>query len=114
MMLFSAVSGIIGAASAVALITTHLGFPVYFLGFISWAKLAGVVGLLVPGYPRVKEWIYAGFSFDILCAIYCFVAVGDPVSQWAPLLVVVVLIVLSYVFYHRVKGVQPVVPVQPA
>src|SRR4029079_6134584 len=44
---------------------THLGFPGYFRGELSWAKLIGIVLLLAPAPPRVKEWAYAGFAINL-------------------------------------------------
>ena len=41
---------------------THLGFPAYFRVELSWAKLLGVLLLLAPVPPRLKEWAYAGCS----------------------------------------------------
>jgi hypothetical protein len=61
---------------------THLGFPDYFRIELSWAKLLGVVVLLLPLPPRVKEWAYAGFAFDIASAIIAHLAVGDGPEAW--------------------------------
>ena len=44
----------------VAAAFTHLGFPAYFRVELSWAKLLGVVLLLLPVPARLKEWAYAG------------------------------------------------------
>jgi len=38
-----------------------------------------VIALLIPGYPRIKEWVYAGFVYDLTGAIYSGLAMGDPV-----------------------------------
>src|SRR5438270_10134472 len=55
----------------------HLGFPAYFRVELSVAKLLGVLLLLVPGQPRLKEWAYAGFAIDIASAIIAHLSVGD-------------------------------------
>src|SRR3954470_8281969 len=55
----------------------HLGFPGYFRVELSCAKLLGVVVLLAPLPPRLKEWAYAGFAIDIGSALIAHVAVGD-------------------------------------
>ncbi|MDF2718510.1 MAG: DoxX-like family protein, partial [Paenibacillus sp.] len=60
----------------------HLGYPAYLLPFLGIAKLLGIVAILVPGFPRIKEWAYAGLFFDLLGAMYSSIAVGDPASQW--------------------------------
>src|SRR4051812_36397830 len=61
---------------------THLGFPAYFRVELSWAKLLGVVLLLAPVPPRLKEWAYAGFAFDLGSAIFAHLAVGDGLKAW--------------------------------
>ena len=40
----------------VAAAFTHLGFPAYFRVELSWAKFLGIVVLLAPVPPRLKEW----------------------------------------------------------
>lgn len=83
----------------------ELGLPAYLLPLLGWAKVAGVVAILIPGYPRIKEWAYAGLQFDMLGAIYCIAAIGKPVVMWLPLGVIVLVGALSYYFYHkRVEG----------
>ena len=42
---------------------THLGYPLYFLTIIGVWKMLGVIAILVPKFPLVKEWAYAGFFF---------------------------------------------------
>jgi len=56
---------ILVAGSPVADVVTHLGYPLYFLGIIGVWKLLGGITLLVPGYPRLKEWAYAGIFFEL-------------------------------------------------
>ena len=56
---------ILVAGSPVADVVTHLGYPLYFLGIIGIWKLLGAIALLVPGYPRLKEWAYAGIFFEL-------------------------------------------------
>ncbi len=71
-----------------------LGYPAYFLTIIGLWKLAGVVAILVPGFPVVKEWAYAGFFFITTGAIFTHAAVGDePVEFFGPFLLLVLTIV---------------------
>jgi hypothetical protein len=79
----------------------HLGYPPYLGTFLGVAKLLGVAALLFPRYPRLKEWAYAGFVFDLSGAMYSSISVGDPVSNWAPIIIGFALITASYVFYHK-------------
>jgi hypothetical protein len=101
LMLFSGISGLINPEQSQALIATHLGYPEYFAPLISVAKLFGVIAILIPGFPRLKEWAYAGFVFDLGMAIYSFIAVGDPVSGTLFIFFGLILVFGSYIFYHK-------------
>lgn len=97
LMLLGSIGDIISAPEAVALFK-HLGYPAYLLPFIGVAKLLGVIAILMPGFPRIKEWAYAGFVIDLTGAMYSTIAVGDP---WIFFIIGYILIAGSYVFYHR-------------
>ncbi|MEM6471448.1 MAG: DoxX family protein [Planctomycetota bacterium] len=47
---------------------TGLGYPVYLMSILGVAKVLGVIALLIPRTPLLKEWAYAGFTFDLLGA----------------------------------------------
>jgi hypothetical protein len=66
-------------------IITHLGYPRYFMTIIGvWYTLAGVA-LLVPRFPRLKEWAYAGLIINYTGAAAAHIAAGDPIgAQVAP------------------------------
>ena len=61
-----------------------MNMPAYLISFFSIAKLLGVIAILVPGYPRLKEWAYAGLTFDLIGAVYCNYAVGKPAANGCP------------------------------
>jgi uncharacterized membrane protein YphA (DoxX/SURF4 family) len=103
LMLFSGISSLMNPVQAKALMTTHLGYPEYFTVLLSIAKIAGVVAILLPGFPRLKEWAYAGLVFDLSGAIISFIAVGDPLSSTSFLFLGLVLLFGSYAFYHKKK-----------
>lgn len=77
---------------------THLGYPVYFLTILGVWKILGVVALLIPKFPLVKEWAYAGFLFVMSGAIFSHIAVGDPLKELIPSLLLLVLTVISWYF----------------
>src|SRR5205809_5236945 len=62
---------------------THLGFPAYFRVELSWAKFLGIVLLLAPVPPRLKEWAYAGFAITLVSALIAHLSVGDPPQAWS-------------------------------
>jgi uncharacterized membrane protein YphA (DoxX/SURF4 family) len=55
----------------------HLGYPAYFATIMGAWKLLGAIAIVVPGLPRVKEWAYAGFFFDLTGAAATRAFVGD-------------------------------------
>ena len=88
---------------------THLGFPAYFRVELSWAKLLGVVLLLAPVPPRLKEWAYAGFAIDLGSALVAHFAVGDGPAAWGWAAATGLLWALSYFFWRRL-GAAPARP----
>lgn len=75
----------------------HLGYPLYFLTLLGIWKLLGVVAVLVPKFPLVKEWAYAGFFFSMSGAVFSHVAAGDAAMElFGPIL----LLVLTFVSWY--------------
>jgi uncharacterized membrane protein YphA (DoxX/SURF4 family) len=95
-----AIPDLLSVPDAVTLFA-HLGYPAYLLPFLGVAKLLGVVAILVPGFPRIKEWAYAGLVFDLTGAMYSSIAVGDPASGLVFFLIGYIVIIGSYVLYHK-------------
>jgi hypothetical protein len=60
----------------------RLGFPLYVMTILGVAKLLGVVALLAPGRPLLKEWAYAGFTFNLLGATASHAFAGDPAAEF--------------------------------
>jgi uncharacterized membrane protein YphA (DoxX/SURF4 family) len=54
-----------------------LGYPPYFLTILGFWKVLGTIAILIPGYPRLKEWAYAGIFFDFTGAAASNAAAGD-------------------------------------
>jgi hypothetical protein len=102
LMLFSAIGSFMnnpqGAEGA-----RHLGYPMYIFKFLAVAKILGVIAILVPGNRRLKEWAYAGFTFDLIGAVYSGLAVGDPITMWIPVFVGLIFIFGSYITYHKLS-----------
>ena len=61
-----------------------LGYPQYLLPFLGVWKLLGILVLLAPNSRILKEWAYAGFTFDLLGAGYSYIVIGDA-EAFAPL-----------------------------
>jgi DoxX-like family len=80
---------------------TQLGFPDYFRVELAWAKFLGVLLLLAPVPPRLKEWAYAGFAINLGSALIAHLAVGDGPEAWGWTVGTGVLWALSYFFWRR-------------
>jgi DoxX-like family len=82
----------------------HLGYPDYFGVMLTVFKVLGALALIIPQVPaRVKEWAYAGFVIDFISAFVSLAAVdGFTGLTFFPLLVLLVLVV-SYIYYHKIK-----------
>ena len=80
----------------------HLGYPLYFISINTIFKVIGALVLIIPQIPaRIKEWAYAGFAIDFICASASYLAVdGMGFFAMFPLIVLAVLIV-SYIYYHK-------------
>jgi len=77
-----------------------LGYPVYFLKFLGAAKILGAAALLAPASPRLREWAYAGFTFDMIAAAISHVLTGT-VSHAPPALAALALLMASYFLRRR-------------
>lgn len=76
----------------------HLGYPLYFITIIGCWKVLGSIALLVPGFPRVKEWAYAGIFFNMTGAAVSHAACGDAAWHIVVTLGFAVLAVISWAF----------------
>lgn len=77
---------------------TRLGFPATFFRLeLSWAKVAGVLTLLIPLAPaRLKEWAYAGFVFNLISALIAHFSIHDRAVAFVPSTITSLLWVSSY------------------
>jgi uncharacterized membrane protein YphA (DoxX/SURF4 family) len=94
--------GFITARPSVIEGMTHLGYPVYLIRFLGAAKLLGVLAVLAGTFPRIKEWAYAGFVFNLLGAFYSHLSSGDGPKALGPL-VVLSFALLSYSYWRKTE-----------
>lgn len=100
-MLFSALGTFFIHNAEGAEVLHKIQMPEYIMKFLAVCKILGAIAILVPGYPRLKEWAYAGYFFDLLGATYCFIAVGYPAANWAPMFIFIAILLGSYFTYHK-------------
>ena len=75
-----------------------LGYPVFFLTLLGIWKILGVVAVLMPRFPLLKEWAYAGFFFLTTGAIFSHIAAGNAVQEVFPSLLLLILTIISWYF----------------
>ena len=77
---------------------TRLGYPRYLLTILGVWKLLGVIAVLAPKFPVVKEWAYAGFFFAMSGAIFSHLASGDGAKEFFGPTLLLILTVVSWYF----------------
>ncbi len=100
-MLSTAIPDIIVVPDAIDFISGKLGYPQYIIAFLGVAKTLGVIGILVPGFPRITEWAYAGLAFDLIGATYSGIAVDGLQPGMAFMLLIFAVFAVSYVYHHK-------------
>lgn len=105
-MIFSSIGGIMLHPDAVAMLHEHLGYPNYFIQWLSVIKVIGAIAILLPFVPaRLKEWAYFGFFLDLATGMYSFIAVDDPVASWAPMTLFIGVWFAAYALHRKRSGV---------
>lgn len=106
---WSAIQYLVEAPKMVATIT-GLGYPVYFMKMLGVAKLLGVVAIVIGRFETLKEWAYAGFTFNLIAAAVSHVASSDPAWKAAVPLAFLATLMVSYAAWKRLHGAVAVPP----
>jgi hypothetical protein len=77
---------------------TQLGYASYILTILGIWKILGVVAVLIPKYPLLKEWAYAGFFFTMSGALFSHAANGDNAIEFFGPALLLILTVVSWYF----------------
>ena len=84
---------------------SHLGYPAYFGNALVVFKVLGVLVLVIPSIPkRVKEWAYAGFTFNFIFAAISHGVVDGVNGQTFFPLVILGILAISYIYYHKLNS----------
>ena len=75
----------------------QLGYPLYFLTILGVWKILGVIAILIPKFPLLKEWAYAGFFFAMTGAIFSHILAGSA-NEIIPSLGLLLLTIISWYF----------------
>ncbi|MBL7719391.1 MAG: DoxX family protein [Flavipsychrobacter sp.] len=81
------------------------GFPPFLLGLLGTAKLLGVIALLQPRYQTLKEWAYAGFTINLIGAVWTHAATRTPFTS---AIVFMVILAVSYISWKKMLSAREV------
>ena len=81
--------------TAEVMMMTHLGYRIYVAKILAVWKILGVIAVLAPGYPLIKEWAYAGFFFAMSGAMISHIYTGDGFAEIFPSMLLLTLTVRS-------------------
>jgi len=82
----------------------HLGLPEWFRWELSIAHIIGGILLIVPVTKRIKEWVYVGFGIDFISAFIAYLSVDGLVGNTFSPVLTLGLLIVSYIYYHKLKS----------
>ncbi|AHF16642.1 DoxX family protein [Niabella soli] len=86
---------------------SHLGYPDYFRVLLTVFKVTGALILILPFLKgRIKEWAYAGFTFNFISAAVSHTVVDGFGGQALFPLVALAILAASYFYYHKLRSTQ--------
>lgn len=90
----------------------HLGYPNYFATLLGIAKVLGAIALIAPVPWTLREWAYAGLTFDVISAVISIAAVGDPIANEILPILFVALTLVSFAAWRKRIGL-PIMTLRP-
>jgi uncharacterized membrane protein YphA (DoxX/SURF4 family) len=93
---------------------TQLGYPAYFVLILGLWKVLGAVAVLIPRFPKLKEWAYAGMLFDLTGASASHAAMGDPAGKIATPLIILGIVMASWALRPETRKLRDSKPVELA
>ena len=93
--LMDATGGLVMAKEGIEALN-QLGYPIYLMRFFGVLKILGVIAILVPGFPRIREWAFAGFAFNFIGALYSWAAVGNGAYVVFPIIMLGILALIYF------------------
>ncbi|MGH9949188.1 MAG: DoxX family protein [Pyrinomonadaceae bacterium] len=77
---------------------SNLGYPLYLMTILGTWKILGVIAVLIPKFPRLKEWAYAGFFFAMSGAMVSHIVSGDDTKELFGPTLLLILTAVSWYF----------------
>jgi uncharacterized membrane protein YphA (DoxX/SURF4 family) len=82
--------------------TLSMGYPPYFIAALGFAKIIGAIALWLPNFKRLKEWVFAGFTFDVIFALISGIQINST-ADYVKATVAFILIMLIYALFRIVS-----------
>lgn len=100
--LMDAMGGLVQAKEGIKALN-ELGYPIYLLRFFGVLKILGIIALVAPGFPRLKEWTYAGFAFNFIGAFFSWANVGNTTNMIFPVIALILLLLCYFLWKRRMQ-----------
>ncbi len=100
--LMDAMGGLVQAKEGIKALN-ELGYPIYLLRFFGVLKILGIIALVAPGFPRLKEWAYAGFAFNFIGAFFSWANVGNTTNLIFPVIALILLLLCYFLWKKRMQ-----------
>jgi hypothetical protein len=82
----------------------HLGYPAYFPLMLTIFKVLGVLALVIPEIPnRIKEWAYAGFAIDLICASFGFITIDGFIIELLLPITAFIVVTINYFCFSKTQ-----------
>lgn len=105
LMLFSGISQLLSTESGNA-VMTGLGYPLYLNMILGVAKVLGAIAILQNKFKAIKEWAYAGFTFDLIGASASFLLNGDGIGPALSVLPPLIVMIVSYWSWKKMERIK--------
>jgi hypothetical protein len=89
-------------------VLNHLGYPIYIMPFLGYLKVLGVIALLQTKFRNLKEWAFAGFTFNFIGAAVSRAAMGDGAGMVAMPLVMLAVLFVTYWFWRKYDALNTI------
>lgn len=91
-------------------VMAKLGLPLIIASVLGFWKVAGALTILAPKLPRLKEWAYAGFTFDLTGAAAVHIAANDPTKDIVTPLILLLIALASWALRPESRRLGNVLP----
>jgi len=81
----------------------HLGYPLYLLKILGTAKLLGGIAFLQERFRTLKEWAYAGYTFNLLGASASHLFAADSIARIVTPIIILGFVLTSYWLWKRAR-----------